>query len=170
MIFHFIGSWFLFGKLYQGREGHWADGSGVYTDLVETNERAMREMRKGVGVGKKEYSTGFRPDSIDGNAVLSLGGGSLCILGVKIDGLFFFPFPFLFFLFFLFFFFPFFFSVYAFFLLGLAFFSSLLFLLVLLSVFLECLTIISLHFQLYIKIQAMKRFVLKKVFVPKKNL
>lgn len=73
--FHFISSCFLFGNLYQGREGHWIDGSGVYTDLVEINERAMRETRerKGVGVGKKEHSTGFRPDRIDGNAVLSWG-------------------------------------------------------------------------------------------------
>lgn len=101
----------------------------------------------------------------------SHGGGSLCILGVKIDGrffvCFFFFFSFSFLSFFLFF--PFF-SVYAFFPPWTGFFFFFVIFICSFVGFSECLTLISLHFQLYIKIQAMKRFVLKKVFVPKKNL
>lgn len=66
LIFRFIGSRFLFGKLYQGQRGTLGLTAAAFIRiLVETNERAMREKTvsgKGRKMGKKEYSTGFRPD------------------------------------------------------------------------------------------------------------
>lgn len=65
LTFRFIGSWFLFGKLYQGQRDIGLTVAAFIRILVETNERAMREKTvsgKGWELGKKEYSTGFRPD------------------------------------------------------------------------------------------------------------
>lgn len=133
--------------------------------LVDTNERATREKTvsgKGWELGKKECSTGFRPDKGLMEMPFPHGVGSLCIMGVKIDGRFF----------------NFFFSIFQFFNFTLFlclcvffcfFFFSLDWLFCLVCYFycsfhcwfLSVLAFISLHFQLFLNYRRMKRFVLK---------